>query len=72
MSVARPTVATVHAPVDQTTTAPATVLDRLVAAGISEARATHWVTSGGVRVNGEPVNDPGTPAAVPARITLHS
>lgn len=57
---------------DQTATTSPTVLDRLVAAGISEDRARHWVTSGGVRVNGEPVTDPGTLAPVPARITLHS
>jgi hypothetical protein len=62
-------VSTTH---DETSTVPATVLDRLMAAGISGERATHWVTSGGVRVNGEPVIDPTTPAPMPARITLHS
>lgn len=72
MSVVRPTVATVSTPVEQISAETPSVLDRLVAAGISEDRATHWVTSGGVRVNGEPVTDPGTPAPVPAKITLHS
>jgi len=62
----------VSAPEDQTTTAPASVLQRLLAAGIAEDRARSWVTSGGVRVNGETVLDPTVQAPGPAKITLHS
>ena len=49
-----------------------TVLDRLVAAGISEDRARSWIAGGGTRVDGEPVTDATYPAAPPARVTMHS
>ena len=50
----------------------ATVLDRLIAAGISESRARAWIAGGGTRVDGHPVTDPAYPAESPARITMHS
>ncbi|MEJ2865961.1 RNA-binding S4 domain-containing protein [Actinomycetospora flava] len=56
---------------ETTPAATPTVLDRLLAAGLSEDRARSWIANGGARVNGEPVSDPGDPAAPPARITLH-
>lgn len=49
-----------------------TVLDRLLAAGISEDRARSWITGGGTRVDDHPVTDPAYPAAPPARVTMHS
>jgi hypothetical protein len=71
MSVARPTVPDVSAPEDQTTTAPASVLQRLLAVGIAEDRAKIWVTGGGVRVDDETVLDPTVQAPGPAKITRH-
>ncbi|MEJ2886128.1 hypothetical protein [Actinomycetospora aeridis] len=46
-----------------------TVLDRLLAAGISEDRARAWLTTG-VLVDGVTVTDPEAPAAPPARVVL--
>ena len=51
---------------------PATVLDRLIAAGIYEDRARAWVDAGGVRVDGEPVSSYDAPAPYPARVVLRA
>lgn len=56
---------------DASRAARVTVLDRLVAAGISEDRARSWIHGEGVRVDGQSVIDPAHPASPPARITLH-
>lgn len=53
-------------------TGPVTLLDRLLAAGLSAERARTWVSAGGVRVDGQLVTDCAHPAPPPARITLHS
>lgn len=53
-----------------TTPPAATVLDRLLAAGLSEDRARNWIAGGGTRVDGQPVTDPAHPAAFPAKVTL--
>jgi hypothetical protein len=50
---------------------PITVLDRLLAAKISEARARMHLAAGAVRVNNQVVSDPSAPAAPPARIVLN-
>jgi hypothetical protein len=47
-----------------------TVLDRLVAAGLSQERIEQHLTAGRVRVNGELVTDPYRPAPPPARVVL--
>jgi hypothetical protein len=47
-----------------------TVLDRLLRAGIDAERAERYLTSGAVRVDGERVTDPSTPAPPSARIVL--
>lgn len=47
-----------------------TVLDRMISAGIDEARARSFVMSGAVIVDGERVSDPATLAAPPARIVI--
>lgn len=47
-----------------------TVLDRMVSAGIDEARARSFVISGAVIVDGERVSDLATSAAPPARIVI--
>jgi hypothetical protein len=49
-----------------------TVLDRLLAAGISEDRALAHLAAGTVRVDGETVTDPTSPAPPPCRIVLWS
>ena len=49
---------------------PATILDRLRAAGIAEDRARSWITQGSVHVEGETVGDVEAPAPWPARWTL--
>ena len=46
------------------------VLDRLVAAGITEARARWWIESGAVSIDGKPTTDPTIPAACPSRVVL--
>jgi hypothetical protein len=54
-----------------TLTAPKrTVLDRLLQAGISEARALDHLKGGWVRVDGEKVEDPTYPAAPPSQVEL--
>lgn len=50
---------------------PPTVLDRLVGAGIDEARARVWITSGGARVDCVTVVDPDAPAPALSRVVLH-
>ena len=47
-----------------------TVLDRLVAAGLSPERIEQHLPAGRVRVNGELVTDPYRPAPPPARVVL--
>jgi hypothetical protein len=47
-----------------------TVLDRLLAAGIDEARAAEHLRSGRVEVDGHLVSDPQYPAPPPARVVL--
>ena len=42
----------------------------IVGAGIAEERAREWILSGGARVDGESVADPGHPAPPPARVVL--
>jgi hypothetical protein len=49
-----------------------TVLDRLLAAGISEDRAPAHLAAGTVRVDGQTVTDPQTPAPRPCRIVLRA
>jgi hypothetical protein len=49
-----------------------TVLDRLLAAGISEDRALAPLAAGTVRVDGQTVTDPATPAPRSCRIVLWS
>lgn len=51
---------------------PLTVLERLIQAGIEEERARTWITSGGARVDGEPVTDVEFPAPPPHRVVLFS
>lgn len=46
------------------------MLARMIAAGIPEDNATRWLSSGGVQLDGEVVNDPDTPAGPPRRIVL--
>jgi hypothetical protein len=48
------------------------VLDRMIAAGISEDRIRGFFAAGAVRVDGQPVSDPATPAAPPCRIVIMS
>jgi hypothetical protein len=50
---------------------PPTVLDRLIAAGVSEDRAREWITSGGARVDGEVVTAVDSPAPPPLRVVLY-
>lgn len=47
-----------------------TVFDRLTAAGLSQERIEHHLTSGRVELDGQVVTDPYTPAPKPARIVL--
>lgn len=47
-----------------------TVLDRLVAAGISRVAAERHLRYWRVRVDGVPTDDPNHPAAPPARVVL--
>jgi hypothetical protein len=47
-----------------------TLLSRILAAGISEERAMHSVTSDLVRLDGTVVTDPAAPALRPARIVF--
>jgi hypothetical protein len=47
-----------------------TVLDRLLSAGINEARAQRYLAAGAVRLDGHEVSDPATPAAPPSRIVI--
>jgi hypothetical protein len=47
-----------------------TVLDRLVAAGLSQERSEQHLTQGGCGFNGELVTDPYRPAPPPARVVL--
>jgi hypothetical protein len=49
-----------------------TVLDRLQAAGLSDERIQWHLDAGTVRLDGEVVTDPSTPAPWPARIVLWS
>jgi hypothetical protein len=46
------------------------VLDRLIAAGLSEERARWHLARGAVRVDGNPTTDPETPAPAPSRLVL--
>jgi hypothetical protein len=50
--------------------APTTVLDRLIAAGLSEARIEQHMTAERVRVDGELVTDLTTPAPAGTRIVI--
>jgi hypothetical protein len=47
-----------------------TVTDRLVKAGITEARALDHVRRGAVLVDGHVITDPGSDASPPARIDI--
>lgn len=47
-----------------------TVLERLRAAGIGEARPQHHLQAEYVHVDGQVVTDPKTPAPRPARVVL--
>jgi hypothetical protein len=47
-----------------------TVVERMVAAGISEDRARAYVSAGAVLVESERVSDPDAPAAPPSRVVL--
>ena len=47
-----------------------TVVDRLVEAGITEARALEHVRRGAVVVDGHVITDPGSDATPPARIDI--
>jgi len=47
-----------------------TVLDRLLRAGIAEARAVGHIRDGAVLVDGRVVTDPSRPAELPARVEL--
>jgi hypothetical protein len=47
-----------------------TVLDRFLAAHISEERALEHLRSGRVKVDGELVSDPNHPAPKPAAVSL--
>lgn len=47
-----------------------TVLDRLVAAGISRDRAVQHLHAGRVHIDGATTTDPDTPAGRPARVVL--
>lgn len=51
---------------------PATVLQRMTAAGVSEERAREHITRGAVRLDGESVTDPDTSAPWPARVVVAS
>ena len=42
--------------------APPTILQPMIASGVSEDRARHHLAAGTVRVGGEEVTDPDTPA----------
>lgn len=53
-----------------TTGTDRTVLDRLLQAGISEARALNHLEGGWVRVDGQKVQDPAHPAAPPSQVEL--
>ena len=46
------------------------VLDRLLAAGLSDERAAQHLHAGRVQVDGELVTDPHTPARPPARVVI--
>jgi hypothetical protein len=50
--------------------APTTVLDRLIAAGLSEARIEQHMTAERVRVDGELVTDLDTPAPAGTRVVI--
>ena len=47
-----------------------TVLDRLLQSGISEARALDHLKGGWVRVDGQKVKDPASPATPPSQVEL--
>jgi hypothetical protein len=47
-----------------------TILERMLAAGISEDRARAHLVAGRVRLDGETVTDPGRPAPVGTRIVV--
>jgi hypothetical protein len=47
-----------------------TVLTRMINAGIDAERAGRYLSAGAVRVDGERVTDPSTPAEPPSRIVL--
>jgi hypothetical protein len=47
-----------------------TVLDRLVEAGITEARALEHLRRGAVLVDGHPIADPDSDATPPARVDI--
>lgn len=49
-----------------------TILDRLLAAGIDEARARDHLEAGRVRLDGETVTDPETPAPAGTRPVITS
>ena len=48
------------------------MFDRLTRAGLSAERIEWWLAQGGVRVDGETVTEPATPADPPARLVLQS
>jgi hypothetical protein len=50
--------------------APTTVLDRLIAAGLSESRIEQHMTAERVRVDGELVTDLGAPAPAGTRVVI--
>ena len=50
--------------------APTTVRDRLTAARLSDERIEQHMSAGQVRVDGELITDPATPAPPPARIVI--
>ena len=52
------------------TTATATVLDRLTRSGITEERARHHLASGWVRIDDSVVTDPARPADPPAHVEI--
>lgn len=49
-----------------------TVLDRLLAAGISRVAAERHLRYWRVRVDGVPTDNPNHPASPPARVVLHT
>jgi hypothetical protein len=54
-----------------TDAAPPTVLDRMIAAGMSREKCLAFLEVSAVVVDGERVSDPDRPAPPPARITVN-